>query len=165
MKETKNFQIRQATEKDIPLIYQFIRDLARYEKMEELVECNEETLRKSIFEEKYSQVIIGEEEGVPVGFALYFFNFSTFTGRPGLYLEDLFVKEEYRGKGYGYGLLKKLASIAVEKDARRFEWWCLDWNTPSIEFYKSIGAVPMDEWTVYRIDGERLEEMAEESEF
>ncbi|NLM05592.1 MAG: GNAT family N-acetyltransferase [Tissierellia bacterium] len=152
------FTIREATREDAKLIYDFIIGLARYEKMEELVVTNPQMLEKSIFDEGYAKVIIGEEAGVPVGFALYFFNFSTFEGRPGLYLEDLFIREEYRNKGYGKAMLKKLAGIAVKNNCKRFEWWCLDWNKPSIDFYKSLGAVGMEEWTTYRMDGEVLKE-------
>lgn len=159
-----NFKIREATRKDSKLIYDFIMALAKYEKMADLVVTNPEMLEESIFDEDYAKVIIGEEDGVPVGFALYFFNFSTFEGRPGLYLEDLFIKEEYRNKGYGKAMLQKLAGIAVQNNCKRFEWWCLDWNKPSIDFYKSLGAVGMEDWTTYRMDGEVLKNFGQEKD-
>lgn len=164
MADTKldNFIIRHAGEKDVPIILSFIKELAQYEEMLDEVVATEEILRESIFEEKAAEVIIGEYEGKPVAFALFFHNFSTFLGRPGLYLEDLYVKPEMRGKGIGKIMLSYLAKIAVDRRCGRFEWWCLDWNEPSIEFYKRIGAVPMDEWTVYRVDGKALTDLAEE---
>lgn len=164
MTDTKldNFIIRHADEKDVPLILNFIKELAQYEEMLDEVVATEEILRESIFEQKAAEVIIGEYEGRPVAFALFFHNFSTFLGRPGLYLEDLYVKPEMRGKGIGKIMLSYLAKTAVDRRCGRFEWWCLDWNQPSIEFYKRIGAVPMDEWTVYRVDGKALTDLAEE---
>lgn len=156
-----NFSIRTATEEDVPLILQFILDLAEYEKLRDEVVTDEATLREWIFVRHGAQVIIAEEGGVPVGFALYFHNFSTFLGRCGVYLEDLFVKPEYRGRGYGLALLKRLAAIAVEEGCGRLEWWCLDWNKPSIDFYLSLPAEPMDEWTVYRVAGNDLKNLAE----
>ncbi len=155
---------RFATEADAPLILQFIRDLAAYEKMLDQVVADEAQLRQQLFEKQQAEVIFTLEDGKEVGFALFFHNFSTFLGRSGLYLEDLFVLPEYRGKGYGKGLLAKLASIAVERGYGRMEWWCLDWNRPSIDFYQSLGAEPMDEWTVYRLTGETLEELAKAAE-
>ena len=147
---------RFAEKKDTALILSFIRELAEYEKMADQVIATPKLLEEWIFEKKKAEVIFalgGEKE---VGFALFFHNFSTFLGRAGLYLEDLYVKPEYRGKGYGKGLLKTLAEIAVERGCGRFEWWCLDWNTPSIDFYRSMGAEPMSDWTVYRIAGDTL---------
>lgn len=129
--------------------------------MENEVVANEELLKKWIFDKQKAEVIFALEDGKEVGFALFFHNFSTFLGRAGIYLEDLFVKEAYRGKGYGKGLIKKLAEIAVERGCGRLEWWCLDWNKPSIEFYKSLGAEPMDEWTTFRIAGDTLKNLAE----
>lgn len=155
-----NFAIRQATEEDTPLILQFILDLADYEHLRGEVVADESTLKTWIFEKHGAQVILAEENGEPVGFALYFHNFSTFLGRCGVYLEDLFVKPEHRGKGYGLALLKRLAAIAVEEGCGRLEWWCLDWNKPSIDFYRSLPAEPMDEWTVYRVAGENLANLA-----
>ncbi len=151
---------RFANEEDTSLILFFIRRLAEYEKMAGEVVATGEMLREWIFEKKKAEVVFALEEGKEVGFALFFHNFSTFLGRAGIYLEDLFVLPEYRGRGYGRGLMSILARIAVDRGCGRLEWWCLDWNTPSIEFYRSLGAVPMDEWTVYRITGETLSELA-----
>ena len=123
--------------------------------------ATEELLREWIFEKKKAEVLFACEGEKEVGFALFFHNFSTFLGRAGIYLEDLFVLPEYRGKGYGKALLKKLAQITVERGCGRLEWACLDWNQPSIDFYRSFGAVPMDEWTTYRLTGDTLKEMAE----
>jgi len=155
------FRIRYAEEKDTAVILSFIKELAEYENMLDEVVATEELLREWIFEKKKAEVIFALEDGREVGFALFFHNFSTFLGRAGIYLEDLFVKPEYRGKGYGKALLKKLAAIAVERGCGRLEWSCLDWNRPSIDFYLSMGAVPMDEWTVYRVTGDTLRKMAE----
>ena len=152
-------QFRFATEDDLTLILDFIRQLAEYEDMLDEVVATEELLNEWIFEKKVAEVIFALEDDVEVGFALFFHNFSTFLGKAGIYLEDLFVKPEYRGKGYGKGLIKKLASIAVERNCGRLEWWCLDWNKPSIDFYLSLGAEPMDEWTVYRITGDTLKRL------
>ena len=150
---------RYATEQDVPLILSFIRSLAEYEHMADEVVATEALLHEWIFEKRKAEVIFALEDGKETGFALFFHNFSTFLGRAGIYLEDLFVLPEYRGKGYGKGLIQTLARIAVERGCGRLEWWCLDWNTPSIEFYHSLGAVPMDEWTVYRIAGKTLLEL------
>ena len=154
---------RYAVRKDIPLIFQFIRDLAEYEKLLDEVIADEATLEEWIFDQKKAEVIFAMEKGKEVGFALFFHNFSTFLGRAGLYLEDLFVLPEYRGKGYGKQLLKKLASIAVQRKCGRLEWWCLDWNQSSIDFYLSLGAEPMSDWTVYRISGDTLQDLAQET--
>ena len=155
------FCFRYAQKEDAGLILEFIKELAVYEKMLDEVVATEELLTEWIFEKKKAEVIFAVEDGKEVGFALFFHNFSTFLGRAGIYLEDLFVKEEYRGKGYGKALLKKLAQTAVERGCGRLEWWCLDWNKPSIDFYLSLGAEPMDEWTTYRITGDTLIKMAE----
>lgn len=154
---------RYAERKDVPLILQFIKDLAEYEKMLEEVVADEATLEEWIFDQKKAEVIFAMEKGKEVGFALFFHNFSTFLDRAGLYLEDLFVLPEYRGKGYGKQLLKKLAAIAVERKCGRLEWWCLDWNQSSIDFYLSLGAEPMSDWTVYRISGDTLQDLAQET--
>jgi len=147
--------------KDVPLILQFIKDLAEYEHMLDEVVATEELLTEWIFQKEKAEVIFVLEDGNEVGFALFFHNFSTFLGRAGIYLEDLYVKPEYRHKGYGKGLLKKLAQIAVERGCGRLEWWCLDWKQPSIDFYLSLGAEPMEDWTVYRIAGDTLHKLAE----
>lgn len=154
---------RSATEADTGLILQFIRALAEYEKMLDLVVADEELLTDQLFRKKNAEVVFAMEDGKEVGFALYFHNFSTFLGRSGLYLEDLFVYPEYRGKGYGKAILKRLAAIAVERGCGRLEWACLDWNQPSIDFYRSLGAEPMSDWTVYRLTGQTLDRMANES--
>ena len=153
-------EFRWAEEKDAALILHFIRALAAYEKLSDQVVATEELLREWIFEKKKAEVIFPLENGVEVGFALFFHNFSTFLGRAGLYLEDLYISPEYRGKGYGKATLQKLAQIAVERGCGRLEWSCLDWNKPSIAFYLSLGAVPMEEWTVYRLTGDTLTQMA-----
>ncbi len=153
-----SFDIRFATREDVHLILEFVKELADYEKLLNEVVATEAIMEEWIFDKQKAEVIIGEEDGKPVGFALFFHNFSTFLGRAGIYLEDLFVKPEYRGRGYGKALLQKLAQIAVERGCGRLEWWCLDWNQSSIDFYKSLGAEPMDEWTTYRITGETLQE-------
>lgn len=156
------FTIRFAEEKDVKLILDFIKELADYEKLLHEVVATEEILMDSIFVRKACEVIIGEYDGEPVGFALFFHNFSTFLGRPGIYLEDLYIRPEMRGRGFGKTLLAFLAKLAKERNCGRFEWWCIDWNEPSINFYKSIGAIPMDEWTVYRVTGQALEDLAKE---
>lgn len=152
---------RFATRRDLPLILQFIKELADYEELLSEVVATEEILDEWIFGKDKAEVIFVMEEDVEVGFALFFHNFSTFLGRAGIYLEDLYVKPEYRNKGYGKALLERLAQIAVERGCGRLEWWVLDWNTPSIEFYKSLGAEPMDDWTVFRITGDTLLKMGE----
>lgn len=153
-------KFRFADENDTELILEFIKDLALYEKMSDEVIATEELLKEWLFEKKTAEVIFALENGEEVGFALFFHNFSTFLGRAGIYLEDLFVKPEYRSKGHGKGLIKKLAEIAVERNCGRLEWSCLDWNRPSIDFYLALGAEPMDEWTVYRLAGDKLKELA-----
>ena len=145
---------------DCPLILHFIRGLAEYEKMADQVVATEELLREWIFEKNKAEVLFVCDEGKEAGFALFFHNFSTFLGRAGIYLEDLFVLPEYRGKGYGRGLLRRLAQITVERGCGRLEWACLDWNTPSIDFYHALGAAAMDEWTLYRLTGDTLKEAA-----
>ncbi|WP_397593737.1 GNAT family N-acetyltransferase [Sphingorhabdus sp.] len=153
--------IRSASATDIPLIAQFIRDLAEYERLAHEVRFDEAVLETKLFGPRpYAEVLIGEIDGAPQGFALFFHNFSTFEGKPGVYLEDLFVRPEARGAGLGKALLKKLAAIAVERDCARLEWSVLDWNEPAIQFYKALGAKPMDEWTIYRVDGTALAKLA-----
>ena len=158
------FVIREAVQEDVGHILTFIRELAEYEKMLDQVVATEELLTEWLFGRGTARALIAEENGRPVGFALYFFNFSTFLGRGGLYLEDLYVRPECRGKGYGKRLFVKLAAIAKAEGCGRFEWWCLDWNKPSIDFYLSMRAKPMDEWTVYRIDGGTLDRLAAQDE-
>ena len=155
-----NTEIRFASEKDVALILDCIKGLAEYEKMSDLVVADEALLREWIFEKNKAEVIFAMEDGKEVGFALFFHNFSTFVGRAGIYLEDLYVKPEYRGHGHGKALIKKIAAIACERGCGRLEWSCLDWNTPSIDFYLSLGAEQMNEWTVYRFEGERLAALA-----
>lgn len=162
MNEDMALTFRYAEEADTPLILRFIRALADYEKMLDLVVADEVLLEDQLFRKKNAEVIFAIEDGKEIGFALFFHNFSTFLGRAGLYLEDLYVEQEYRGKGYGKAILKKLASIAVERGCGRLEWWCLDWNQPSIKFYRSLGAEPMSDWTVYRLTGETLENLESE---
>lgn len=153
--------IRPAAPADLPLIAQFIRDLAVYEKLAHEVRFDEATLGEKLFGPRpYAEVVIGELEGEPQGFALFFHNFSTFEGRPGLYLEDLFVRPEARGSGLGKALLAHLAQLCVTRDCARLEWSVLDWNTPAIGFYQNLGAKLMDEWTVMRVDGDALTELA-----
>lgn len=154
-------QFRYAQRQDTPLILGFIRELAQYEKMLDEVVATEAMLEEWIFDRQKAEVIFALDGEQEVGFALFFHNFSTFLGRAGLYLEDLYVQPEARGKGYGKALLKKLAAIAVERGCGRLEWWCLDWNQPSIDFYRSLGAEPMSDWTTYRLTGQTLQEMAQ----
>lgn len=155
------YVIRQAGKADAPLILHFIRKLAEYEKLTHEVIATEAQLEKYLFsEEKVAEVVIGYYLGSPVGFALYFYNFSTFLAKPGIYLEDLYVLEEHRGRGFGKVLLAYLARLAVEKGCGRLEWAVLDWNEPSIKFYKSLGAKLMDEWIINRMTGRELEELA-----
>jgi GNAT superfamily N-acetyltransferase len=154
-------RIREATEGDVPLILSLIRELAEREKLSHEVVATEEALRESLFgERRYAEVLIAEHDGAPAGFALFFHNYSTFLGKPGIYLEDLYVRPEFRGSGIGKKLLAHLAGLAKRRGCGRLEWWVLDWNEPSIGFYKKLGAVPMDDWTVYRVSGSALEDLA-----
>ena len=155
-----DFSIRFAARGDIPAVLGFIRALAAYENMEDQVIANEALLETWIFEKKRAEALLAFEGEKPVGFALFFHNFSTWLGRAGIYLEDLFVLPEYRGKGYGKLLLKRLARIAVQRGCGRLEWACLDWNEPAIAFYKAVGAAPLDEWTTYRVTGDALLSLA-----
>jgi GNAT superfamily N-acetyltransferase len=156
-----NFSIRPAREQDVPVILSFIRQLAEYERISDGVVVTEEMLRESLFgRRRYAEVLLGYADHEPVGFAVFFHNFSTFRGRPGLYLEDLFVIPQMRGKGFGRALLVELAKIARERNCARVEWAVLDWNQPAIDFYKSLGARAMDEWTIFRITDEALERLA-----
>ncbi|MFC3099098.1 GNAT family N-acetyltransferase [Alteraurantiacibacter palmitatis] len=157
--------IRPATVADMPLIAALIRELADYEKLAHEVRFDEATLAAKLFGPNgghgpYAEVLIGEVDGEPQGFALFFHNFSTFEGKPGIYLEDLYVRPAARGAGLGKALLRHLAALALERDCARLEWWVLDWNTPAIGFYETLGAKPMDEWTVMRVDGDALAALA-----
>lgn len=156
----KNGSIRPATKADAQVIVELIRQLADYEKLSHEAVMTPELIEKNVFENGYAHVLLVEENEAIIGFALYFFNFSTFLGKPGLYLEDLFIEPQHRGKGYGKQLLIELARIAVEKECGRMEWIVLDWNTPSIEFYKSLDAFPLDEWTVYRLTEDKMRILA-----
>lgn len=152
---------RFAVREDTALILRFIKELAAYEKLLSEVVADEKTLEEWLFDRRKAEVLFVLEGGEEVGFALFFHSFSTFLGRAGLYLEDLYVREGYRGRGYGKALLKKLAAIALERGCGRMEWWCLDWNEPSIGFYRSLGAEAMSDWTVYRLSGDTLKALAE----
>lgn len=154
-------EFRYAKRDDTELILSFIKNLAEYEKMSDDVVADTATLEKEIFDDKKAEVLFAEVDGKEIGFALFFHNFSTFVGRSGLYLEDIYILPEYRGKGYGKAMLKKLASIAAERNCGRMEWCCLDWNKPSIDFYLSLGAKPMSEWTIYRLSGDELKNFGE----
>lgn len=158
----EHVSFRLAQPEDVGLILKFIKELANYEELLHEVVATEEILMETIFEKKAAEVVIAEYDEEPIGFALFFHNFSTFLGRPGLYLEDLYVRPEMRGKGIGKLLLAYLAKLARDRKCGRLEWWCIDWNTPSIDFYKSLGAIPMDEWTVYRVTGDALVGLAED---
>src|SRR5947207_8089441 len=156
--------IREATEADVPLILQFIRDLAEYERLADRVMATEEQIRRTLFgSPRFAEVLIAEEDGAPAGFALFFHNYSTFLGQPGIYLEDLFVRQEMRGRGVGKSLLARLARIARERGCGRVEWAVLDWIAPSIAFYRSIGAVSLDDWMISRVAGEAMNALASSS--
>lgn len=153
-------EFRIAERKDCALILSFIKELAKYEHLENEVVATEKLLEEWIFDKNKAEVLFVLEEGKEVGFALYFHNFSTFLGRAGIHLEDLFVLPAYRGKGYGKAILKKLAQITVQRGCGRLEWCCLDWNTPSINFYESLKAKPLSDWTIFRVTGDTLNELA-----
>ena len=159
----KKFNIRHARADEAGLVLEFIKKLAAYEKCADEVVADEATLHHSLFVERSAEVLFAEEDGVVIGFALFFHNFSTFVGRKGLYLEDLFIVPEKRGCGYGKALLKHLAQLAVERNCGRMEWICLDWNQPALKVYRSIGAIPMDEWTVQRLDEASLKRFASDA--
>jgi len=156
----KSFVIRQATESDIVLLLSLIKELAVYERLLDEVSATEETLHEWIFRKGKAEALIGEYDGETVGYAIYFYNFSSFLGRSGIYLEDIYVRPALRGKGFGKAFLKRIATIAVEQGCGRFEWTCLNWNQPSIAFYTAMGANAMDDWTIYRVSGKDLEALA-----
>jgi GNAT superfamily N-acetyltransferase len=153
--------VRSTVEADVPLIVRLIRALAEYEQLLDQVKVTEEALAQCLFETRIAEALIAEWEGEAAGFALFFHTFSTFAGKPGIYIEDLFVLPAFRGRGLGKALVKEVARIAVERDCGRLEWSCLDWNEPSIRFYKSLGAQPLEEWTMYRVAGDGLRQLAE----
>jgi GNAT superfamily N-acetyltransferase len=162
--KTRDFTIRPATIEDVPIIFQLIRDLATYERAPDEVTATERQLVDVLFSDKPSaEVLLAFEKETPVGFAVFFHNFSTWLGRPGLYLEDLFVKPEMRGKGYGRALLVDLAKIARDRGCGRMEWAVLDWNEPAIEFYKKLGAAPLEEWKIFRLTHDGIARLAEDS--
>ena len=157
-------EIRQATEADVPLILKFIRDLAIYEKLEHKVVATEQGLRQTLFgNPRFAEVVFASVDGVEAGFALFFHNYSTFLGAPGIYLEDLFVKPEFRGRGIGKALLAHLAKLAKDRGCGRVEWAVLDWNTPSIDFYKSLGAVPISDWEIFRLTGDAMDKLSRQT--
>lgn len=157
------FEIRAATEDDVPLVLHFIRALAEYERLADRVTATEEKLRRTLFgSPRFAEVLLAEVDGKAAGFALFFHNYSTFLAAPGIYLEDLFVEPQHRGKGYGKALLTRLARIAKERECGRVEWAVLDWNQPSIEFYERLGAVGLDDWRIFRLTGDALDRLAKE---
>lgn len=156
------FNIRQAVREDVPLILAFIKELAEYENLYDQVTATEKILTEWIFEKQKAEVLIGELDGHPVGYALFFFNFSTFLGRAGIYIEDIFIRPAYRKKGYGKTFFKHIAGLCNDRGCGRLEWACLDWNKPSIDFYLSLGAQPMDDWTIYRLTGDEIRKLAGE---
>lgn len=160
--KVEGFTIRQATEADVGLVLDFIKALATYEKLPDQVTATEEILHDSLFVRRSAEVVIGEYQGKPVSFALFFHNFSTFQGMPGLYLEDLFVKEDYRGHGFGRIMLSYLAELARQRRCGRFEWICLDWNESALTVYRKLGAIPMSGWTIQRMEGDKLVLLADE---
>lgn len=157
----EDLKLRKAEVKDIGRILELIKEIAIYEKMIEEVIATEDSLKKSIFENKEATVLLIEEKAVVIGYVIYFFNYSTFVGKKGFYLEDMYIKKEYRGKGYGKEIFKIMGSIAYEEECERMEWICLDWNTPSINFYKSLGAEAMSQWTIYRLTREKIKKLSE----
>lgn len=157
----KNLVIRNAKEEDVSTLLSLIKEIAEYEKMSDQVIATEETLVESIFKNNRANALILEVDNKEIGYCIYFYNFSTFIGRSGIYIEDIFIKKEYRGNGFGSEIFKFLARKAKEEGCKRIEWSCLDWNEPSIKFYKSLGAVPMDEWTVYRLTEKEIIKLSE----
>jgi len=159
--QADQLRIRPADDRDVKLILQFITELGEYEKLRHEVVATEEKLRDSLFNRRMAEVIIGEYNGEPIGFALFFHNYSTFLGQAGIYLEDLYIKPEMRRRGFGKTMLSYLAKLCIERGCGRFEWACLDWNESSIRFYKALGAASLDNWTVYRLTGDKLKQLAD----
>ncbi len=157
----EGFKLRKAEENDINLVLGLIKELAVYEKMLDEVIATEDSIRESVFIRKDANVMIAEFDGKPIGYVFYFFNYSTFIGKSGFYLEDIYIKPEYRGRGIGKEIFKVIAKIACYNGFKRVEWSCLNWNEPSINFYKGIGAIPMSDWTVYRLEGDKIRQLAE----
>ena len=157
------FRIRLAERADVPVLLHFIRSLAAYERMSDRVVATESALERTLFDEHQAEVLIGEENGSPVGFALFYPTYSTFLGAGNLFLEDLFIEPAFRHRGYGKAMLGELAAIALRRGCRRIDWWCLEWNAPSIAFYRRIGAHAADEWRIFRLEGEELRKMAEKT--
>jgi len=158
--KTTGFTLRPAEERDMPRLYELIRELATYEKILHDLMATEELLQQAIFERKVAEVLMAEYNGEPVGYAMYYYNFSSFIGLPGLYLEDIYIRPQYRGKGFGKITLAKLAQIAIEKNCWGMEWTVLDWNQPSVDFYESLGAVHRKGWLIYRLKDEALDNLA-----
>ena len=159
-----NFKIRAGREEDAPVILSLIKELAEYEHLSHEVVASDNDLRNTLFGERpFAETLIGEYQGVPIGFALFFHNFSTFLGKPGIYLEDLYIQPEHRGKGFGRRILARIAFLAKERNCGRFEWSVLNWNTPAIRTYEKLNATPMKEWILYRLSGEALARLADES--
>ena len=164
MSVDSNFTIRPATKEDAPVIFSLIKELADYEHLSHEVVASEDVIRKTLFcERPFAEILIGEVDGHPVSFALFFYNYSTFLGKPGIYLEDLYVQPEHRGKGFGSKMLAHIAALAKERNCGRFEWSVLNWNTPAISTYEKLDAIPMKEWILYRLSGEALDRLAEKN--
>ena len=162
MSETSNLMIRTGTEEDAPVIFSLIKELAEYEHLSHEVVASVDDIRETLFGERpFAETLIGEYQGLPISFALFFYNFSTFLGKPGIYLEDLYVQPEQRGKGFGSEMLAHIATLAKERNCGRFEWSVLNWNTPAIRTYEKLGAAPMKEWILYRLSGEALDRLAD----
>ncbi|MGB9442731.1 MAG: GNAT family N-acetyltransferase [Desulfobacterales bacterium] len=162
MSATSNYMIRTGTEKDAPVIFSLIKELAEYEHLAHEVAASVDDIRKTLFGERpFAETLIGENDGLPISFALFFYNFSTFLGKPGIYLEDLYVQPEHRGKGFGSKMLAHIAALATERNCGRFEWSVLNWNTPAIRTYEKLGATPMKEWILYRLSGGALDRLAD----
>ena len=162
MSARSNFMIRTGTEEDAPVIFSLIKELAEYERLAHEVAASVDDIRKTLFGERpFAETLIGENDGLPISFALFFYNFSTFLGKPGIYLEDLYVQPEQRGKGFGSEMLAHIATLAKERNCGRFEWSVLNWNTPAIRTYEKLGAAPMKEWILYRLSGEALDRLAD----